>query len=1357
MGVSLHHGGRHLSTEMAADLVWTPDSLTSVEFHTFYMGFRLIETMVEDIVYTITLDDYTCKMDVWQGQPPGPKPGSDTRDWIDDNPKQFISFRHTSQPNLWLRFSMIPRSSTLRVSTSNTINLRDWDESVSVSGVSGMNQRNCRDAMRLVPTDPSPKVTSNSAKVKTDQLLHVRVTAPDVSCGKGAVISQAEWIFAGNGQAPNSKRCVDPAGWTRHQVKAQITDDSVVVQLSKLPLGLVVVCNTFTISHRDIGQFRRLLCPKLVIQPETSGELTQPVNQPLVLDASASFITEDTPIDETKHTMLWSCQSTTAGGTPTACPQDVLTTPNDAKTGVTSLTAGNKYEITFTVRDLNSTPPGELLGSTTRVVNAVPPGPAVRINCDANCEDSTATTDIVSLSAECSSCTTEQEKQIKYHWEIKDSGGNPVPNANNLVEGGRLDQNSITLKSDSLRPGSVYNVHLTLSENNVIGKGSATYKLNTKGGPRAGKCDIYPPIGSTIVTKFTLNCYGFSDPDQPLLYRAYATIPATGEDFLIAYGLSDNPADQIVKFNDLCPPVGNVLDDNRLHSWVEVTDSTGATMKVYPASEAGKSAFDAMVERSEILNSAKRAKFGNSAGQLGTTFGVVQFMNKDAIDDKDAERRQRRARVRENILSSLMKTPATNADALQQAVSCLEQVTAVPSDLTPSVTDLAEEVLEYVSTSLADLDITTVKEGGKLATDLFKVLDRLTTVIVARERKVVLRNKTTPAQIQRSARSERVIKNIGRIMLRKSGLPRDTTKVVKLQKSAAVGRWQKVKKDKPLEVDTGDMQETHGFGAYLGLDPSQFGAKEGSSVDMMLTVAKDNIYMYAKSARNLNMPVVNARVEDRKTGKAVASIENVTDFAALNAETNFIITRNSTEKEREYWPYQRVSLARDSGDKYVLDDSRVLTFKAAANHSIMVWMNVSDPSIRVDVSAEFVSADDSVKNSVLTKTQWPRRSDTLERVGPHTQDPNVFILPARNESLFTHGDRYLVTLDVTETAQVYSTLDEVPAVYILTGNLSCNMWDSASNDFIKDPSCHVGPISAIHVLDCRCMHLSVFTGSLLVAPNFIDLTDVELFLEFFTNPVMIMLVILIWNVYFMGIWFFRKHDEMDEKKREVIVLLDNNVHDDHVYLVCTVTGWWRHAGTSARVYMYLKGTLDKSRVHRLTGKGQKLFMEGAENWFLVTTPTDLGNLKSVVVWHDNSGDSAAWFLKEVYVHKVDNKKSWHCLYDDWLSLEHGHGHLVIEAPALTPEEIHMRRMYQFALKTSTGLRTGHLWLSIFFKPPYNTFTRFQRLTCALCLLMTTMVVNLMFYGIPRNDPAVQVFQTSEYCVQKEHRAKRDLG
>ena len=38
----------------------------------------------------------------------------------------------------------------------------------------------------------------------------------------------------------------------------------------------------------------------------------------------------------------------------------------------------------------------------------------------------------------------------------------------------------------------------------------------------------------------------------------------------------------------------------------------------------------------------------------------------------------------------------------------------------------------------------------------------------------------------------------------------------------------------------------------------------------------------------------------------------------------------------------------------------------------------------------------------------------------------------------------------------------------------------------------------------------------------------------------------------------------------------------------------------------------------------------------------------------------------------------------------------------------------------------------------STFTRVQRLTCALCLLLTTMLANLMFYGIPTADPNGQV-------------------
>ena len=36
---------------------------------------------------------------------------------------------------------------------------------------------------------------------------------------------------------------------------------------------------------------------------------------------------------------------------------------------------------------------------------------------------------------------------------------------------------------------------------------------------------------------------------------------------------------------------------------------------------------------------------------------------------------------------------------------------------------------------------------------------------------------------------------------------------------------------------------------------------------------------------------------------------------------------------------------------------------------------------------------------------------------------------------------------------------------------------------------------------------------------------------------------------------------------------DNNPSNSYLYLVCVVTGWWRDAGTSANVFVNLKGQL----------------------------------------------------------------------------------------------------------------------------------------------------------------------------------------
>ncbi|KAL8618843.1 hypothetical protein ACOMHN_000850 [Nucella lapillus] len=280
-------------------------------------------------------------------------------------------------------------------------------------------------------------------------------------------------------------------------------------------------------------------------------------------------------------------------------------------------------------------------------------------------------------------------------------------------------------------------------------------------------------------------------------------------------------------------------------------------------------------------------------------------------------------------------------------------------------------------------------------------------------------------------------------------------------------------------------------------------------------------------------------------------------------------------------------------------------------------------------------------------------------------------------------------------------------------------------------------LSTLEVLHCQCSHFSIFSGSLLVPANPINVLEFKLFKEFFKNPAIVSVVVFIWLVYFILIYWARQEDWLDTFRSRVAVLEDNKLRDKRAYLVCCVTGWWINSGTTARVFIYIKGTRGMSRVHRLKDDEQDLFGKGAENWFVLTSPSSLGTIKSVVVWHDSSGESPAWFLKEIFVQDINKGHIWHCMYNDWLSVEHGDGELCVEVPALTSEEVHSKRLYQIVLKTSLNFRQSHIWIGIALKPPYSPFTRVQRLTCALCLLMTTMLSSLMFYGIPSNDPEDQ--------------------
>ena len=53
--------------------------------------------------------------------------------------------------------------------------------------------------------------------------------------------------------------------------------------------------------------------------------------------------------------------------------------------------------------------------------------------------------------------------------------------------------------------------------------------------------------------------------------------------------------------------------------------------------------------------------------------------------------------------------------------------------------------------------------------------------------------------------------------------------------------------------------------------------------------------------------------------------------------------------------------------------------------------------------------------------------------------------------------------------------------------------------------------------------------------------------------------------------------------------------------------------------------------------------------------------------------------------------------------------------------------YLLSKRTYHSVSDGHLWFSIFSRPPSNRFTRVQRCTCCFVLLFSSMLLNIIYY------------------------------
>ncbi|XP_024306022.1 polycystin-1-like protein 3 isoform X1 [Homo sapiens] len=301
-------------------------------------------------------------------------------------------------------------------------------------------------------------------------------------------------------------------------------------------------------------------------------------------------------------------------------------------------------------------------------------------------------------------------------------------------------------------------------------------------------------------------------------------------------------------------------------------------------------------------------------------------------------------------------------------------------------------------------------------------------------------------------------------------------------------------------------------------------------------------------------------------------------------------------------------------------------------------------------------------------------------------------------------------------------------VSVITAVTQCYYWE-IHNQTWSSAGCQVGPQSTILRTQCLCNHLTFFASDFFVVPRTVNVEDtIKLFLRVTNNPVGVSLLASLLGFYVITVVWARKKDQADMQKVKVTVLADNDPSAQFHYLIQVYTGYRRSAATTAKVVITLYGSEGRSEPHHLCDPQKTVFERGGLDVFLLTTWTSLGNLHSLRLWHDNSGVSPSWYVSQVIVCDMAVKRKWHFLCNCWLAVDLGDCELDRVFIPVSKRELFSFR-HLFSSMIVEKFTQDYLWLSIATRHPWNQFTRVQRLSCCMTLLLCNMVINVMFWKI----------------------------
>ncbi|KAK2854028.1 hypothetical protein Q5P01_006689 [Channa striata] len=670
---------------------------------------------------------------------------------------------------------------------------------------------------------------------------------------------------------------------------------------------------------------------------------------------------------------------------------------------------------------------------------------------------------------------------------------------------------------------------------------------------------------------------------------------------------------------------------------------------------------------------------GEALGQIFTS--VSDMLNAETGQDQKDARTKLREQMLTEMTTVLLESPTNTSQKVQVTARAVAELTQRSDELSPTAQEEAGLLLVDLSSSLNTIS---VQEDGEDDED---VVQAATPIVEAASNILNVSSNKKVSDFLLTG-----INNVQSALLNNKKLNGEPAIIDSDQITVYVNRLS----PETMQLQDINVQKNSSSRFLFPRLPKHI-VSPGEPVDVRMMSFERNPYSW----KDGNITGTVGSMSLTRANGTVIPVENLPDEIEILLPRLDVAQENST----------------------VLDLANYSTLIIDVPSPDVTLVLKMEPSEDISLMLILGSKEYPTEEKYVAKTEVPLKNSKEE-------EKYTWVLSPRDRT-GDFGVHYLVIKPIVEPG-----VKSINATVTVTSIAAqCKYWNETASSWSEN-GCRVGPLTTTLVTQCLCNHLTLFGSSFFVMPNLVDVSrTAELFATFANNPVVVCFVGAIFVAYLLAVVWARRKDMQDSAKIKVTVLEDNDPLAEYRYMLHVNTGHRHGASTSSQVTVTLMGTEGESEPHHLTDPEKVVFERGGVDMFLMTTHFSLGDLQSIRLWHDNSGEHPAWYVNKVTVQDLQSGQKWHFLCNSWLAVDVGECTLDKVFPVAT--EMDLKRFSNlFFMKTAKDFRDGHIWFSVISRPPCSTFTRVQRVSCCLSLLLCTMLTSIMFWGIP-TDPSEQ--------------------